>query len=269
MPTVSGTVTDTQGNVANWSASWTIGTPPATTFFGSSFGVPPPGGALVYIGRSYLQPGERPTSWQNDSGMRNGVNGTTRPGLLWISPKVSDADWLVQFAGSLPPTCGLMVSPWHEPENDGTAGHSLTDYVTAYQNYKPVCDQVGALLLPILMKSKTESQNRQYLDAVRPYIGALGFDAYNTGIQTPSSYQDPSVILEKPLRLAQEYGLDLWIGETGSGKTPGDSSGTQRIAWTKSLRQYAKAQPRLRGICWWSQAALAWDQPLYDAFTSD
>lgn len=268
MPTVSGTVTDSQGNVSNWSASWTVSTPSTTTLFGSSFGVPPP--SAVYIGRSYLQPGERPASWTADSGMRNGVNGTTRPGILWISPKVSDAGWLAQFAGTLPSQVSLMVSPWHEPENDNSgAGHNLADYTQAYQNFKPVCDQIGALLLPVLMKSKTESQNRQYLDAVRPYIGALGFDAYNGGIQNPSTYQDPSVILEKPLRMAQEQGLDLWIGETGSGKTPNDASGSGRLAWTRNLRQYAKSQSRLRGLCWWSQGELAWDQALFDAFTSD
>lgn len=267
MGTVTFKVTDLQGNTASVPLTYTVNQPPQTTLFGSSFGVPPP--SAVYIGRSYLQPGERPASWTADSGMKNGVNGTTRPGILWISPKVSDAAWLTQFAATLPANLSLMVSPWHEPENDGSGGHALADYTQAYQNFKPVCDQVGALLLPVLMKSKTESQNRQYLDAVRPFIGALGFDAYNGGIQNPSTYQDPAVIFEKPLRLAQEYGLDLWIGETGSGKTPNDASGSGRLAWTRNLRQYAKSQPRLRGLCWWSQGELAWDQALFDAFTSD
>lgn len=235
------------------------------TVFGSSFGVKPP--ALVPLGRSYLQPGERPTSWQGDFGTKSGVDGVTRPGKLWISPKVSDAAWLPQFAASLPAGVELMVSPWHEPENDGRTGHDLADYVAAYRAFKSVCDQVGALLLPILMKSKPEELNRRYLDAVLPYVGALGFDAYNEGIQSPKAYLDPAVVFEKPLRLADEYGLDLWIGETGTGLVDGDV-GPGRVEWTRRVRAFLESQPRVRGVAWWSSKGLGWTPELFEAWSS-
>jgi hypothetical protein len=244
-----------------------------TTLFGSSFGVVLAGQPPVMLGRAYLQDGERPTDYTADSGTRKAVANTDPAGTLWISPKTTDASWLAAFAASLPDGMGLNVSPWHEPENDGANGHDLAEYATTYRNFAPVCGDVGALLLPIVMGSRTEAENRRYIDAALANgAQALGWDRYNPGIQNPTSYVDPAVIFERQERLGAEYGLPGWIGETGSGTTSSDTSGAQRLAWIKAMHAYLAGSPNIRGAAWWtggSSSRCKWtDLTMFDAWVN-
>lgn len=216
--------------------------------------------------RTYLQPGEQPTDYQQDAGLKRAVEAATVG--VWLSIKAKPAGWCGDLFASLP--CDAVVTYRHEPQNDAGA-LSAADLKSYQDGWAALLAQLalfdghardGLRSAVIHMGSKPQSSwDAYHVDGV----DLVGFDRYVNGIANAKSYTPPSVLFAPLVAYAKGKGKPLAIGETGAPLINGDTVGG-RVTWAAAAADYLDdAGCALR--CWWSSGPIALDPPTTQMWT--
>lgn len=241
---------------------------PARHWRGTSLGVSVPGGRAPYhCVRVYLQPGERPLTWDADNAVRHAFSQVDAGGVLWVSAKEAPAQWLPAFLDSCAAQAsrqrlgGVVYTQNHEFGNDGPGGAfpssaQVSDYHQRWQAALRAAAQAGVMTADIQLGSQTPAQwDQLHVDGTT----FCGFDRYNPGIQKPKRYVHPSDVFAQVIAYAKGVGKPLAIGETGTGVVGSDTAG--RVQWAAVTRALlADPASGCELVAWWNQGGCAMDE---------
>lgn len=247
--------------------------PPDTalaTMFGASKNDAVPGYDKVDVGRVYYG-NQISTTWRFGKCL-DYVNHAVK--AIWASfkadPDSAVESWIKSIADS--PLVGFdfegrkikaLLTVNHEPENDPV---DVALYNRRYAALKAIADRYDYVLFgPIRMNSRSQVENDRYWPTVE--VDFDGWDCYNPGIQNPRAYVAVDQVYSKPLASSAKTGKPLFIGETGTGKTSGDSSGSGRRTWAAQAHGFLADQKNVGPVLWWNSAGCAFsDKPTADSW---
>lgn len=138
----------------------------------------------------------------------------------------------------------------HEPEDNVARGEfSAASYRAAWKHLRVLADRANNPNLKatlILMCWTTGKSGRTPSDfyAGPSVIDVVAFDCYNWAGRK-GYYADPAEIYSNGIAWAKSIGKPFGIAETGSIKIAGDSAGTKRGAWLRSVGTYLDAHNAL------------------------
>jgi hypothetical protein len=238
--------------------------------FGSSFNVMPAGYTSFVIGRTYLSYGDKPVKWDEKQSTKYAFDNSTD--TVWISAKESPEGWLDLFLASAGATGKRIIyTQNHEFGNDGPNNTFPTDtqlkeYQRRWALTAAICDKYDYVdTAPIMLGSQNEAQWELTYPTVKTDF--CGFDRYNFGIRNPKAYVNPKTVYGGIIAFAKKKGQQLVVGETGTGKTPDDTSGSGRALWAKDARAVLlDGASNVYAACWWSSAEVALDKQTADAW---
>lgn len=222
----------------------------AVTVFGSSNAGSLPAGVELPAGRVYVSSGKKPTSWTQLPGdQRDTIARSTQQ--LVLSWKEAPGSWLWSLLDSIKkdrPDLIVNGCQNHEPFDNFTTAAGVAEYHKRWDAAVPPMREHGVLPTTILDGSHPESWD----DFARDDVVCNGIDRYNPGIQNPKSYTAPADVYGPYFDwLASDFGA--LIGETGTGRTPTDATGSGQLSWTLAARAYLASQRMAGPACWWSQ----------------
>lgn len=250
------------------------GTPPQpVSLIGSSVGAPIPGYAPsdLDVIRTYLQPGDRPTSWTSDAKVHDAALNCNI--AAWVSGKDAPDTWIEPFFASWNASGKkLIYSQNHEFGNDGPASGTTppkfptTAQISEYKRRWELVKQ-AAVGKPWVILVDCQLGNQSKTEWDKLFIAGLhglGWDRYNPGIGKPvKGYQAPSVVFGPIIDYAAAKGLPVYIGETGSGIDGTNAAG--RVKWAADVKAYL-LDKKVAVACWWNQADVVMDAPTAKAW---
>lgn len=163
--------------------------------------------------------------------------------ILWWSFKQPIGPWWYSLADDICekfPMQRIFITCWHEPYKEFYATGKAADWhrqqdammaaIEDYPRFEPHT---------IWEEYRKPSNTRDYYPNFLRTEQVSSFDAYNSGIQTPSFYESPDAVFGEILEWASAHnGKMPSIAETGSGKTPSDTSGAGRREWHLDVAEY-------------------------------
>jgi beta-mannanase len=154
---------------------------------------------------------------------------------------------LRQYFSNAPTTAPIFWNYWHEPEDNVKAGEfTAAQFVAAWKHIADIAaSYCRTNLYPTLdlMGWTTEAASKLNWKDYYPgsdYVSVLAWDPYNNARGIASSYATPASIFASPVAASAAAGKPFAIAETGSTRTPGDSSGTGRAAWLTQVASYLR-----------------------------
>ncbi|SCE69366.1 hypothetical protein GA0070558_10335 [Micromonospora haikouensis] len=155
---------------------------------------------------------------------------------------------LTSWFRSVPRDLDVYWSYFHEPEDDIERGsYTAAQYRSAWKRLADLADRAGNARLRstlILMCWTLNPNSRRSFDDYWPggeAIDVLGWDCYNSGGKY-DRYTDPAQVFTPMINKSKALGKPWGLAETGSVRIAGDSSGTGRAAWIRSMSRYLDAQ---------------------------
>ncbi|SCL15407.1 hypothetical protein GA0070624_0712 [Micromonospora rhizosphaerae] len=157
-------------------------------------------------------------------------------------------DRLAKWFASIPRDQDVYWSYFHEPENDVESGNYTTaQFRAAWRRVAGLADrarnpQLRATL--ILMCWTLNPNSRRNFNDYYPgadVVDVLGWDCYNSGGKY-NRYTDPAQVFGPMITKSKALGKPWGLAETGSVRIDGDSSGTGRAAWLRSMSSYLNSQ---------------------------
>jgi hypothetical protein len=289
-PTVSGTVADSQGNTAAWSASWTVssqsgafpGDPgPGQMLYGASMDGGDPdafeaqqlGGRALQPFRCFFQSTDTATAVINTTAAHQ-ADGR----LPWISLKLpgSGSTRWGNFAAGQSDTWfrailnglnGLSRPTWltlhHEPATGDNSG-STTDYRNMYAHAMPLVQSLAGskvALAPIFVGEEFESSLShavQYIPAASD-MSFFGFDIYNAWSPTNGKnyrqFSDRASFILPNVPAGKKWA----VGEWG---VRDDPTNMQRgPAYMQSMYDFCLADGRCAGVSYFNSSQNSPDGP--------
>lgn len=154
---------------------------------------------------------------------------------------------LRRFFRTAPTKQAIYWSYIHEPEPEIDA-HRFTaaQYRKAWQHISRIAGSFcrSNLYPTLILTGWTADRHsgrswRDYFAGSR-YVSVLAWDPYNKAVGTPSSYRKPSAVYGAVVKASKASGMPWGLAETGTARTPADSSGKGRAAWIRKIGHYLK-----------------------------
>jgi hypothetical protein len=217
--------------------------------------------APVRVYRTFLTPrtdnSGQPSSIAANSGLTKALQWLAKDSdaIMWLSYKQPIGSWWYSLMDDIYEkfdTQRLFLTCWHEPFKEFYQTGKVADWhrqqdammdaLAEYPRFEPHT---------IWEEYRKPSNTPDYYPKFLRSEQVSSFDAYNAGIQTPSFYEAPEAVFGEILEWAAEFnGRMPSIAETGSGKTPTDTNGSQRRDWHLAVADY------LTGVV---EAATVWN----------
>lgn len=234
--------------------------PPPRLLTGASTAVPVPGYTSVPWARTYLGANQTPSTYTADAGTARAVKAATIG--VWLSFKEAPGPWLESLVQSITAQgLQVIVTHNHEPENDGKTPAEVVAYHARWDATLAVCaDLAGVRTATILMGSRKVTEWETFW---HPGVDLCGFDRYNVGIQSATSYVPPDKLFTSLVAFAAAKARPLAIGETGTNVVGTNVAG--RTQWAADVRAYL-ADAGVPVACWWNQGKCVLDVPTADAW---
>lgn len=218
--------------------------------------------------RVYLQPGDRPTTWDADKAVKDGFARVAKDGYYLVSGKDAPDTWVAAFLKSCKSKADslgirFLYCQNHEYGNDGPndtfpTAAQITEYKRRWDVVIAAAKTAGVETTDIQLGSQSKAEwDSLYI----PGATYVGFDRYNPGIQKPAKYVSPATVFAAVVAYAKEKNKALVIGETGTGLLKdGSDPGTGRAEWTAKARTYlSDPANNVRVVAWWNQGGCAHD----------
>lgn len=192
--------------------------------------------------RRCFDPGMPLSIWrsnlQHDNGVRTQV-------WSFKPPQDVDTGRLIDLFESIPDRSRVYVTPYHEPRDNMSA----TEYKRRYRIVREAYNIVGGFagMGPILTNWGIDNSNGlDYVDSSG--VDFLGIDPYADLEQN----EDQPIVQSAAtaIRVANERGIALNIGEFGVAKNRNGTVSQEQLDWMRSFRDLA-SQARVEWICYW------------------
>jgi hypothetical protein len=155
---------------------------------------------------------------------------------------------LTAWFRSVPRNVDVYWAYFHEPENDVESGrYTPAQFRTAFRRVAGLADRVANPRLRatlILMCWTLNPNSRRDFNDYYPggdVIDVLGWDCYNSGGKY-GRYTPPAEVFSRMISRSRALGKPWGLAETGSVRIPGDSSGSGRAEWMRSMSRYLNGQ---------------------------
>lgn len=155
---------------------------------------------------------------------------------------------LRRFFKSAPRKRAIYWNYYHEPEAPILAGEfTAKQYRRAFRHIARIAGSLCRKnLYPTLILTGWTSEPASGRDwhTYSPgsrFISVLAWDPYNQAVGSPRTYRKPAQIFGNAVRLSRAAGKPFAIAETGTARTPADSSGTGRAAWIRATGRYLRS----------------------------
>lgn len=208
--------------------------------------------------RIYLQPGEKPARWLDNTDCVAVLSGQQ----CVFSKKEQDPAWLASFLSTVPASIGTLrvVCGIHEPENDPITAATYLSWVKADA---AVVRAAGFIPVQCLMNAR----DGKWATYASPDIDEMWWDPYQGGVAThPKQYNAPAKFLGPIITASSSKGKPWGLGEVGSLATLADTTEVGRANWMADLREFIIAHPQAKGACWFNRAGNLLTQQLADAW---
>lgn len=158
---------------------------------------------------------------------------------------------LAGWFASVPRNVDVYWAYYHEPEND-VEGRRFTpaQFASAFRRVSGLADKARnpRLRATLILMCWTLSPNSgRNFDAYYPgsaAVDVLGWDCYNTGVKK-NRYAPPTEVFSRMIDKSRALGKPWGLAETGTLKISGDSSGSGRATWLRSVSRYLNEQKPL------------------------
>lgn len=232
MPTVSGSVTGSDGQTATWSASWTVG---SVTRFGAC--PTNPGGTSAAAAQTVVT--KMGTGAAVRQFMTSILDWPTVPtgSLMWRSYKPATTVTDAQIDALLMAAAGHLVTFWHESDNDGLTATARAARIALMNRLYDRNVALGrpATIVPIFtggfFADYGTQANRDLWASVKGDLIGVDMDGvHDTTAPIGISYADETA--EVMDWIAAHPECDGWaIGEFGTSRQPYDATGVMRRDW--------------------------------------
>jgi hypothetical protein len=230
-------------------------TPPASgTVFGTSRPDNTPGVVLPVPGvRTYLQPGQRPTTVESSSALRRAYSQVAPDGQIWLSIKEEAGAWLSMLIARCRqdyPDVSILLTSDHEPYDGWYANNRVAQWHGRQDSLEATMgDTPGVTLVTVMEGWHNQQRSPGYWDAMYREEQQWGVDSYNPGIQTPKAYVPPADVHGDVIGYAASKGKVAYIGETGTGHTSATTV-NQRSQWVTDNHTYLDG--KVNAAYWWN-----------------
>jgi hypothetical protein len=158
---------------------------------------------------------------------------------------------LASWFASVPKNVDVYWAYFHEPENDVQSGSfTPAQFAAAFKRISGLADRAKNPRLRatlILMCWTLNPNSRRDFNDYYPgsaAVDVLGWDCYNSGTKN-RRYTPPQEVFSRMISKSRALGKPWGLAETGTAKIAGDSSGTGRAEWLRSMSRYLNEQKPL------------------------
>lgn len=152
---------------------------------------------------------------------------------------------LHQYFSNAPTTTPIFWNYFHEPEDEVKAGQfTAAQFVAAWRRIADIAaSYCRSNLYPTLVLMGWTAMPASRLDwrdwyPGAAYVSVLGWDPYNGATGQATSYKSPATLFDPVVAASRSAGKPFAIAETGTVRIPGDSAGTGRATWLRSVQSY-------------------------------
>lgn len=156
----------------------------------------------------------------------------------------------------------VMIRFAHEMNGNwyswGSTFNSPEEFIAAWRHVHQIFREEGAtnatwVWSPNALYVEPKVPYADKIDKFYPgdaYVDWVGFSAFNwAGRYKNNVYQEPEMLYSQTLKALEKFNKPIMITETGSADT---ASPSQKARWIKSLAQYLKTHPQIKGIIWFN-----------------